>query len=73
MARAAIAEANYKKFLEGEKAKNCPENEESWVDFAMEAISNHQRNILGSVPVGVGNPSRKELEELGSTSQVNKC
>jgi hypothetical protein len=43
LARAAIAEANYKSYLESQKNKDGPQNEEEISELAMEAISNKDR------------------------------
>lgn len=44
-ARAAIAEANYKCFLERQGEKNRPKDDDQLQDLAMEVISNNLRQI----------------------------
>lgn len=46
LARAAVAEANYKHFIESQKARDAPQNEDGVADLTMEVISNEQRNCV---------------------------
>lgn len=52
MARAAIAEANYRAYLERQKNKNGPQNEEDRGDLSLEIISNQNRGLDSDPPRG---------------------
>lgn len=54
LARASIAKANYKQFLEKLKEKDKPTEEELLEDMAMETISNLQRGFVNESPNGGG-------------------
>jgi hypothetical protein len=44
LARAAIVEANYQKYLEDQNAKTSPQNDDDLMDLTMEVISNQTRD-----------------------------
>jgi hypothetical protein len=54
IARAAVAEVNYKKYLEAQKAKNSHDNENELTDLTMEVISNQHRDCLELFPMDGG-------------------
>jgi len=58
VARAAIAEANYKSFLEKQQNRNGPQGEEQLSDLAMEVITNKQRILPQSSLMGGGHSDR---------------
>lgn len=60
LARAAVAEANYSHFLETQKAKNAPRDEDELTELSMGVISNESRNCEELLPRGGESSSREE-------------
>ena len=60
----AIAEANYKKFLEAQIAKSAPQNDDELGDLAMEVISNQNRDYQESSTMEGDGPSNTEPETV---------
>lgn len=67
-ARAAIAEANYKSFLEKQKFRDAPQNDEQLADLTMEVISNIQRNHSQSSLRGES--SDRDVDDKNDTSAI---
>jgi hypothetical protein len=68
IARAAVAKANYKKYLEAQKAKNSPDNENELTDLTIELISHQHKDCLELFPMDGGLDKTGNCEEVLSTS-----
>jgi hypothetical protein len=71
VARAAIDEANYKSFLEKQRSKDAPQDEEQLSDLTMEVITNSQRDLPQSSLMGESKDKEVGAEEESSSIQVS--
>lgn len=69
IARTAIAEANYKAYLEKQKKNYEPQNEEEMGEFAMETISNQDRQIDSCSSKGKEDKVDSVLDKIQSNIQ----
>lgn len=67
LARVAMAEANYNHFLETQKAKTAPQNNEETADVSLEVISNEVRDCSELVSKGEGILACSEPDSVGMT------
>jgi len=68
MARAKIADANYKSFLEKQKQKTAPQTEEEELEYTMEVITNQHRNLDSISSMGV-----EDIVEKGAAVDELSC
>lgn len=72
LARAAIAEANYKCFLEKQREKTKPQDESQIEDLAMGVISNKDRGAPVDLSKGGVDNGDLQVLELGESCVVSQ-
>lgn len=66
LARAAIAEANYKSFIESQKARSAPQNEEELENLTMGVISNQSRGWTELLTKGGEGSNSRQAQKISS-------
>lgn len=72
LARAALAKANYKSFLEKQKEKDKPQSEDFLDDLTMVVIDNEVRNNSATPAMGGGASENSDEPNVPDPSMVTK-